>query len=391
MFPLGAFFKVSPTEPFAPTHCPRPECVAHQPGFRGPFRFRRHAKLRRKSDGSISIRFRCLHCGSTFSERAFSTSYYLKRPELLEPVAAALVAGSAHRQIARTLGCAPSTVTRLAARLGRHAILIQSRLIERLTQIDETLVHDDFETFAYSQEQPVGIGTTVGRDSWFTYSLHMAPHRRGGPERRGSRKLHREAKMRREDLHRPYVKAMLNILELFADKAPPGKRIPISTDDHPGYRAAMNESPHADRFEHQVFPNPDRPYKGAPRSFAARLRDREMYGVDILHGFMRHSLSHFRRETIAFGRRHNALMERSFLFIVWRNLIKGRSERKPDPTTPAMWLGLTDAPWDWKRLLSERLFPSRIRVPEPWMRIYRRKWITPAVGRNQIHELRYAF
>jgi FixJ family two-component response regulator len=51
-------------------------------------------------------------------------SYYSKRPELLVPIVAGLVGGSAHRQIARTLGCAPSTVTRSAARLGRHAMLL---------------------------------------------------------------------------------------------------------------------------------------------------------------------------------------------------------------------------------------------------------------------------
>ncbi|MCZ6650802.1 MAG: hypothetical protein O7D35_09040, partial [Acidobacteria bacterium] len=61
-------------------------------------------------------RFRCRRCGGTFSRRAFSLTYYLKRPELLPRIAAGLQAASAHRQLARTLGCAPSTVTRLSAR-----------------------------------------------------------------------------------------------------------------------------------------------------------------------------------------------------------------------------------------------------------------------------------
>ena len=34
----------------------------------------------------------------------------------------------------------------------------------------------------------------------------------------------------------------------------------------------------------------------------------------------------------------NALMERHHLTVVWRNWVKGRSERKPDPTTPAVVL-----------------------------------------------------
>jgi hypothetical protein len=197
--------------------------------------------------------------------------------------------------------------------------------------------------------------------------------------------------MLRKDLRRSYVRAFRNLLELLKDKVPEGRKIVLSTDDHPGYRAGMEEYPFRRLFRHRIFPNPKRPYKGAPRSREARRRDREMFVVDILHAFLRHTLAHFRRESIANGRRHNALMERSFLFVVWRNLIKGRSERRPDRTTPAMWLGLTDAPWDWPRLLARRLFPSRLKVPESWMRVYRRDWITPAVGRNQRHRLVNAF
>jgi hypothetical protein len=61
----------------------------------------------------------------------------MKRPELLAPIAAGLVAGSAHGQIARTLGCAPSTVTRLAARLGRAALLLQAVAMSELEPLDE--------------------------------------------------------------------------------------------------------------------------------------------------------------------------------------------------------------------------------------------------------------
>jgi transposase-like protein len=377
---------------FEPEFCPRRGCAAHASDFGGPFRFRREGSYHRVCDDRVVRRYRCLHCNRGFSAQSFSTTYYLKRPELLPGVAEALVAGSAHRQIARTLHCAPNTVTRLAARLGRHAILLQSRLIQEIPYIDEFLVHDDFETFAYSQEQPLGIGTTVGRESWFVYAIQLAPHRRGGRKRRGSRKLRRRGKeMAERDLRRSYTRALRKILALLADKTPPGQRIVISTDDHPAYPPAMQDWPYSRLFRHRVFPNPHRPYKGAPRSPEARLRDREMFPVDALHALMRHSLAHFRRETIAFGRRHNAVMERAFVFVVWRNLIKGRSERRPDRTTPAMWLGLTDAAWDWRRLLAQRLFPSRLKVPEAWMRIYRRDWITPAVGVNQRHRLRNAF
>ena len=116
-----------------------------------------------------------------------------------------------------------------------------------------------------------------------------------------------------------------------------------------------------------------------------------MMAVDALHKLWRHSQAHHRRETIAFGRRSNAVLERAALMMCWRNLIKGLSERKRDPTTPAMRLALTSRPWTWRDVFARRLFPGRIGVPASWMRIYRREWITPAVGRNTRHRLRHAF
>ena len=116
-----------------------------------------------------------------------------------------------------------------------------------------------------------------------------------------------------------------------------------------------------------------------------------MFAVDLLHSLMRHSLAHHRRETIAFCRRLNALLERGFLMAVWRNWVKGRSERKNDRTTPAMRLGLAHEPWDWSRVLVKRLFPWRLRVPAPWMTIYQRELITPEIGANTRHTLKGAF
>ncbi len=123
-----------------------------------------------------------------------------------------------------------------------------------------------------------------------------------------------------------------------------------------------------------------------------RRRDAAMFPVDLLHGILRHTCAHHRRETIAFGRRLNALMERLFLTAVWRNFVKRRSERKPrPPETPAMQRGLTDSPWSWGRVLAQRLFATRTKLPAVWQELYDRLWITPAVGNNRRHSLLRAY
>ncbi len=89
-----------------------------------------------RADGRCVPRYRCHTCHRSFSKQSFATSYFLKRPELLVPVAHGLVNGAAHRQIARMVGCAPSTVTRLSARLGRHAQLLQVLALLHLPSTD---------------------------------------------------------------------------------------------------------------------------------------------------------------------------------------------------------------------------------------------------------------
>ena len=109
------------------------------------------------------------------------------------------------------------------------------------------------------------------------------------------------------------------------------------------------------------------------------------------HALLRHTAAHHRRETIAFGRRLNALMERLFLTAIWRNFLKRRTERRPDPTTPAMRLRLAAEPWSWRRVLARRLFPGRERLPPTWRDLYRRDWTTPTLPSNTRHRLRQAF
>jgi len=70
--------------------------------------------------------------------------------------------------------CAPSTVTRLAARIGRHALLLQALALQHLEQIEEPVVLDHFETFVFSQEDRLGIATPVGQKSLFSDSRGVA-------------------------------------------------------------------------------------------------------------------------------------------------------------------------------------------------------------------------
>jgi transposase-like protein len=373
---------------FVPRFCPRSDCAQHRLKRRGAFRFKRDGGYHRR-DGRRVQRYRCGVCGRGFSRQSFASSYYRKRPELLTPIAAGLVAGSAHRQLARSLGCAHSTVTRASARLGRHAILLLARALRFLPALDEPVVIDHFETFEAAQDYPFGIATGVGQRTLFVYVLDPCPHARTGrvsPAQQARLKT-RPVRPARGGYEGSFGRA----LDVLASLRRPSGDLLVVTDGHPSYGRALEHHPERRRVRHFCYPNPERGPKGSPRSAAARERDRAMFPNDLWHLLLRHSLVHHRRETIAFGRRLNALMERLFLAAAWRNFIKGVSERKPAPTTPAMRLGLTTTPWSWARLLARRLFPDREKLAETWNELYRREWISPFLPANQLHQNALAF
>lgn len=346
---------------FRPPFCPRSDCTAHRRRGRG---FHRHGSYRRRCDRRRIPRFLCLDCDRTCSSQSFSCTYSLKRPGLLAEVAAGLQAGSAHRQIARSRSCAKTTVTRLALRLGRHAVLLQARAEAALGDSLGPVVHDHFETFVGRQDRALGVGTAVASRSRFTFGPDPAPHR--GPGRRPDR---RDRSSEPHGGNRAYVRSISRTLDRLVRLAPEGAPLTLRVDGRRDYLVAWRSHADRDRFRLEVYPNPVRGPKGSPRSAEAVVRDRAMAPVDQWHQLIRHTCADHKRETIAFGRRVDSVLARLFLTTVWRNFIKRISERRPDRTTPAMALGLADTPWTWSRVLAERLFPARENPPKSWNRI----------------------
>jgi hypothetical protein len=184
--------------------------------------------------------------------------------------------------------------------------LLQALALEQIDEIDEPVVLDHFETYVFSQDDRLGIATPIGQRSWFTYATEPAPHRRAGPRaarRRGVRgPLPRIASG-------SVVDSTLKTLDLLASKAPHG--LSLVSDEHPAYRIAVARHPARDSIEHRTYANPPRG-PGTDRT-RARLRDREMFAVDLFHKLWRHTQSHHKRKSIAFGRRSNAVLERAAL------------------------------------------------------------------------------
>jgi hypothetical protein len=358
--------------PAAPPFCPNPGCPHHL-APQG-WRWKRDGFHHRLCAPRRVQRYRCLRCRRSFSDQTFRTSYWLKRPGLLLPVAWRLLACSAYRQIAREFGCSSTTIAGLSARLGRHALLFQRRH-GPAGGIREALVSDGFESFEYSQYHPTWYHLAVGARSYLLYGFTDSELRRKG--RMTDRQRARRAELE-SSLGRPEPNSIeLEVAELLRLVAPERQAVTIRSDEHPAYPRAFRRVPHL-TIRHEVTPGR-----------LPRTTHNPLFPINLTDLLIRHSGANHKRETIAFSKRRQSAIERLALFQVWRNFIKHRSELKR-AGTPAMALGLTDHPLTFREILAERLFPSRVRLPERLARYYWRQIHTRAYAKQRSHRLRYA-
>ena len=369
---------------FQPPHCPNPNCPHHFSAE--DWHFVRNGSFLRPSDGRRFPLFRCATCRRGFSSRTFSTTYWLRRRDLLRPIACWISEGPALRQLARVLKVSHTTVARQLARLGRHCLLFHLQLLasDPLFRLREPLVIDGFESFAYSQYFPFHLNLAAGATSCFLYAFNDSPLRRKG--RMTSFQIHRRMELETR-FGRPDPKAIERAIgallrELLA-LLPPGERLDLHSDDHPAYQRAIQGLPRekdCPRIHHSITSSKER-----------RTTSNPLFPVNLADLRIRHGQANHRRETIAFSKRRQAAIERMAVFLVWANCVKRKSE-KGGQETSAMAVGLLARRLGWAQILKRRLFPRHGKLSPVWRNYYERIVKMPIFeGREAVHACAYAF
>ena len=358
----------------APPFCPNPACRFHKRD-RHLWRYKRAGSYSRRAAPFVVQCWRCVNCRRQFGEQTFRTTYWMKRPEILEPVFMRLVACSGFRQIAREFRVSPTTIARAGARLGRHGILFHE-LKRPKGRVEEPYTLDSFESFEWSQFYPTSYHVGVGKHSHFFYGFTASELRRKGSmtARQRERRVKLEAWFGRPD-PRATEKDVATLLQI---TVPRPQRLELHTDEHHDYPRAIRRVPHL-RIAHETI-----------SSRAARTSQNPLFPINLLDLLLRHSGANHKRETIAFSKRRASAFERMGVFLVWRNWIKWFSERRKI-ATPAMHLGLIDHRLEVEDVLARRLFPTRIELPQPWADYYWRKIKTRAMPRCTEHRRQYAY
>ena len=358
--------------PFVPPHCPRSDCDYHR--SRPGWRWVHYGSFVRQATPTSIPRFRCQHCRRTFSSQSFSPTYWLRRPELLESIAHGVLACSGYRQMARSRNCSHSTVMGQVRRLGRHALLLLEKHRPRRA-MQEPLVVDGFESFAYSQYHPLYLNLVVGAQSHYVYAFTHSPMRRKGAMTEGQRK--RRAAMEAED-GRPDPRAIelgtFKALSLAARRAQP---LVVRSDEHKAYPRALRRM-----LGYEITHE-------CTSSKVARTPKNPLFPVNRLDLQLRHNSSNHKRETIAFSKRHQSVVERAAWLIAWLNLVKPFSERH-DGGTPAMRVGTAERRYTVKELLKSRVFPRHVGLPEEYRHYHDGEVLTPRIRHERRFEAKLA-
>jgi len=357
---------------FVPPFCPNARCRHHRDPSDWPWR--RDGAFTRKAAPRLIRRFRCRACRRCFSTQTFDTTYWLKRPDLQQPLMMGLVACSGFRQLGRSWRVSASTVQRQASRLGRHCLLFEHSRKPPLPP-SEPLVLDGLLSFEFSQYWPFETNVLVGQTSYYTYGFTDSELRRSG-RMTAAQKAKRDHLESRHGKPDPQAtrKAVQALLLLAAPEPAP---LTLWSDEHRAYPQALKRLPH--RIGHRTV-----------SSRRCRSARNPLFAADLLDLLVRHGGSNHKRETIAFSKRRQGSLERMAVMQVWRNHMKRTSEQRLDSPTPAQSLGLADRPLQPEDVLHRRLFPSLVDLPEPLRSYYWRTVPTRQIPNGTRHELKYA-
>jgi transposase-like protein len=355
-----------------PPHCPAPKCKYHN-ASRPNWRFKRIGYYLRQAPPQRIRRFRCLHCGVTFSSQTFATSYWLKKPHLLPQLMTKVTGGMCNSQIATDLAVSAATIDRQISRLGRHCLLFHLQMMQARPRLTDVVL-DSFVTFEHSQYHPYHLHLVVDRDSTFVPSFTESEVRRSG-------RMTRQQKQKRQQLEalrgRPDPKAVRqDVKELLEVVTAGWEELTLHSDDHRDYRWAIERLPC--RILHVV-------------TSAQKVRDRwnQLYEVNLLDLLIRHGAAEHKRETIAYAKRRGCGVLRLAIFLVWKNYVRWKRVRRWRQT-PAMLVGVCGRRLTVREILGRRLFWSQIGLEGRWRQYYWGEVVTRALKVNRRHDLKYA-
>ena len=300
---------------FIPPHCVNPECRHYQTPQK-PDWYRFIGYYPTITFGMIP-RFRCRHCGKSFSTQTFSIDYYAKKRLDYQRICSQINNGGGIRFTARMMKVKPDSIINRINRMARNAVVGNQMIIKELP-FEEDLVIDGLQNFCGSQYFPDNYTILVGKDSQFVYEADYATVRRGGslrPDQKAKRAaLEKIFRAESGAIRRSFER----LLDFVSDRREEGSLpLIIYTDEKKDYlRAFWNTT----RFSKKMFRGDWRHHR--TNSKVGRNTLNPLFAVNYIDREIRKDMASQARETVQFPRNAaNAMLRMNLYFFdhnVWK-------------------------------------------------------------------------
>ena len=351
-----------------PPYCPTPKCPHHVPSGDNARFWRRHGMVKLQRFPYASQRFQCKTCNATFSASFFELYYRQKVWGHNTLIWEYFNLSASMRATARKIHHSERLVRTRLRNMSRWAELKHAQLTAKL-KIEEPIVYDGLENFAYSQYDPNNINHAIGKNTLFIYDFNFCPLNRKGR----MSPWQKRKKKQLENRHGTYPKNAIRtstkrIFERLIQRTK--GELTLHTDRHFQYARALK------------FDLPQAPVRHIKTSSkVCRNHHNPLFAVNNVDLQARHNLAAFKRETIAFNKHEIAMQDSFLLYATYRNYMRpmfwGTHRSDPDcaVTSPAMKVGLTKKIWSFDEFFSGRVLPSQVVLNEDAKARYERREI----------------
>lgn len=352
-------------------HCPNPECRHfHHEDIHDTSWRKSHGYYETRAFGKVP-RYRCTHCGKTFSNQTFLIDYWVKKPvsylELLKP----LLSASGQGNITRFLNLRCELVQNRYERLSRMMLALNAELRTQIRP-DEDFVLDGFESFAKSQFYPNSVNIIAGSKSEYIYGMGFSQLRRKGQMTATQRQLRAELEARYGKA--PPKATEMSVASLLENLAGLLHRNNITgstlkTDEHKAYVRAFKRVPAAAAcLMHEQH-----------SSRKPRTTGNPLFPVNYCDRQLRKDLANHVRESVQFARCPSAMMTRLCLYQMYHNYLMPRrvaQQRKGNWQTRGEFLGVSRKLFHETlvRVLGRRVFFHKHELWEEEKKTWRMSW-----------------
>ena len=373
---------------FVPPFCPYSTCRNHiEPTI--PFWFRPYGFHLTKAFGPVP-RFKCLHCGKTFSTQTFSIDYYAKRVIDYHDLGGRHSGSMSLRGTARALKSSCDTVQNRLERLDRQFLALHAALSSQASR-SEPICIDGFVSFDVSQFFPSEITIAITGDTQFVLDLSHATRRRSGTMTPGQKKkaeeLYKNIPIEKGGIQRTFR----DILDSLARSRPPTpeKSLSLITDRKKEYEWELRK--------HPLFVNQDPEHRvthGQIDSKAERTTDNPLFASNYIDREIRKDQANHHRETLCFSRNVANGMARLSLYLFLHNYLK-KFRIKAPVMADEVHAEKAGIPRKLIRgglqaAFKKRAFLSRIELPPTLEKIWKKEFVTPGLV-NQHRPPAFAF